>query len=89
MLFRSASRIAEVLRVENSSDNVLGSDKARAVRQLYRYLEAEHRALRARDVCGDADTTGAAYVLKKMAICLQHFHSKGGTSSEESDALDL
>ena len=84
-----ANRIAEVLRIENSSDTVFGSDKAKAVRHLYQYLMAEHATLRKRDVCGDPETTGAAYILKKIAICLQHFYSKGVAHSEDSDALDL
>jgi hypothetical protein len=84
-----AGRITDVLRIEDSSDNVLGSAKARAVRQLYQYLVAEHQKLRARDVYEDTKNTGAAYILGKIAICLQHFHSKGGGTSEESDPLDL
>jgi hypothetical protein len=84
-----ANRIAEILRIENSTDNVLGSNKARAVRQLHQYLVAEHATLRNRNVCGDTETTGAAYILKKIAICLQHFYLKGVAPSEESDALDL
>jgi len=84
-----AHRVAEVLKKEDATGDVLASEKARTVRQFYRYLEAQYRILRARDVHGPTESSGATYALSKISACLEHFFAKGLAPPDGADILDL
>jgi hypothetical protein len=83
-----AQAISEILNKESVHGDVPASAKAGAVRRLFKYLDWQREVVRKRDIRTEAASSGASYVLQKIAACLEYFFTKS-VPSEELDALDF
>jgi hypothetical protein len=84
----AARSVGHVLKREHNSGSVPGYLKARAVQVFYNYLKGEHERFAKGSPFPTTKSSGAAYVLGKMAHALAHFRGEPA-GDEDMDLLDL
>jgi len=85
----TVSKLADFINRENQRGEAHASDKARAVKLLFQFLQYEVERLRVKNPFFDPKASGAIYVLNSIDSALRRFYKEEVSVPTEQNVLDL